>query len=434
MKPRHSAIAACALLGGASLILSCRAVLGFEPLTAMDDAATLPADGSTTQDGGEAGGDAAEAGCVTDLTVDPKHCGRCGHDCGGGTCESGKCQPVRLADGLASPEGIVVDATDVFVAEWDQHRILKLGKTAGGPCAGTPLAPSCVFAAGTAHVWRPTALGIDAQNVYWANTGAGTAHEIRSCPRAGCGGQSAAKVAQLGDEALGHLFGEDVLPLELVVRDGQVFWPESMGGAIRSAPVGGGPVTTYLESGGFMPLAIAVDDQDIFFTDDTNQHPTRIQSVPRDGSARDGGAAVKIIADTPARPYGIGLSASGDLYWTVPFIAEDGDGVVQAAPKTGAGSGGGAIGAVAASQLDPRALIVDAKNVYWLQTGSTKAATGMLVYCPLSGCPNDGPIVLASQQRAPRHLTQDDQMIYWSNEGLTSSSTDDGQVWKIAKP
>ncbi|HVJ92298.1 MAG TPA: hypothetical protein VM580_21005 [Labilithrix sp.] len=428
------------LVASAPVLVACRAVLDFAPLTPLEDdgGATEPShEGPSGQGDVDAandgpGSDAVVSTCEADFATDPKHCGRCGHDCLGGTCEAGKCQPVKLADGLAVPEGLVVDATDVFVAEFYLSRIIKFSKGSLGPCVGAPLPNSCILTANQSEVWRPTAMGIDADNVYWANAGGNATHEIRSCPRKGCGAQSAKLVAELGYEAFGHLFGDDVLPLELVVRDGLVFWPESLGGAIRSVPTTGGAVTTYLENASFMPLAIAVDEDKIYFTDDTNQHPTRIQAVPRDGSGSDG-SAVEIIAETPARPYGIGLTASGNLYWTVPFVSYDGDGLVQAAAKTGVG-GGAAIGAVASSQSDPRALIVDDKNVYWLLTGNSDVATGQLVYCPLSGCPTDGPIVLASYQRVPRHLTQDEQAIYWSNEGLVTSALFDGQVWKVAKP
>jgi cysteine-rich repeat protein len=37
-------------------------------------------------------------GCEAAVTTDPLNCGTCGHDCGGGTCITGKCQPVQLAD------------------------------------------------------------------------------------------------------------------------------------------------------------------------------------------------------------------------------------------------------------------------------------------------------------------------------------------------
>jgi hypothetical protein len=78
--------------------------------------------------------------------------------------------------------------------------------------------------------------------------------------------------------------------------------------------------------------------------------------------------------------------------------------------------------------------MVDAANVYWVTTGAANAATGMVLYCPLAGCPTEGPIILAREQRVPRHLTQDESAIYWSNEGLSTAVTYDGQVWKVAKP
>lgn len=419
-------VAACASIGGSA---ACSAVLGFNSLTLLPSDEAGPSlegggqDGTTDGPKSDAGGDGAT--CVADLMVDPKNCGRCGHDCLGGTCDTGQCQPVKLGDGLAVPEGLVVDATNVFVTEYDLNRIVKFGKNALGPCKAAPLPNQCIF--DQTQAFKPTAMGVDATNVYWTTTGGGATHEIRSCPRAGCGGQAPKLIAQLGTEAFGHLFGNDVLPLELVVKDGQVFWPESLGGAIRSAPVTGGTVTTYLESSSYMPLAIAVDGAQIFFTDDTNQHPTQIQAVPRDASR-----TVSVIAATPARPYGLGLTTTGNLYWTIPFISNAGDGLVQASPKSA--DGGAPIGAVASSQADPHMLMVDALNVYWVITGSSNAATGMVLYCRLTGCPTDGPIVLARDQRVPAHLTQDEAAIYWSNEGLSSSSTYDGQVWKVAKP
>ncbi|CAN5916246.1 hypothetical protein BH11MYX4_BH11MYX4_43130 [soil metagenome] len=291
---------------------------------------------------------------------------------------------------------------------------------------GPTLPAACLFTA--TNVYRPTGMGIDGTNVYWVNGGG--ASEIRSCPRKTCGGKTPTLIAGLTGNTFDHILGNGLLPLELVVRSGQVFWPESGGGAIRSAPVaGGGPVTTYLTSSSFAPLAIAVDDDFVYFTDDTNQHQTQIAAVPRAGAP----GAVKVVATTPARPYGIALNdATGNLYWTVPFVSEDGYCLVQAAAKTA--NGGAPLGAVATQQDDPRAIIVDSVNVYWLLTGALAAATGQVVYCPLKGCPVDGPIVLASAQRVPKHLTQDETAIYWSNEGTAGSATFNGQVLKVAKP
>lgn len=432
--------ALAATLSTLSLAAGCSSVLGLETLTPLPDEAGAES-GSGDRDGssndastdGEVTDADADTSCTPDAASDSKHCGRCGHDCGGGSCTEGVCQPLVLADGLAYPKGLVVDATNVYVADWELNRILKFDRNGGGPCITNPNA--CVFESVQSNVFKPTALGIDANRVYWTNTGGNYDHEIRSCPKTGCGGQAAMMVANLGPYAFDHLFGNDVMPLELIVRDGRVFWPESTGSAIRSVFVDGGGLQTHLENDDYMPLALAVDDQRIYFTDDTNQHQTQIASVPRTpGAATDGGGigVVQVIAETPARPYGIALAATNSLFWSIPYVESVDDGLIQSAPKTA--DGGPPVGAIASGQLDPRGVIVDAKNVYWIIAGFTDSATGMVVTCPLTGCPAAGPTVLARQQRFPLHITQDDGFIYWTNDGISGAPGFDGQLVKVAKP
>jgi hypothetical protein len=40
----------------------------------------------------------ADGSCSNDLRIDPKHCGSCGHDCIGGECKAGACQPALVAE------------------------------------------------------------------------------------------------------------------------------------------------------------------------------------------------------------------------------------------------------------------------------------------------------------------------------------------------
>ena len=57
-------------------------------------------------------------GCETSLDL-PKSCGGCGHDCLGGACSNGTCQPVTLATGLGAPGQIVVDQSYVHWTDSD---------------------------------------------------------------------------------------------------------------------------------------------------------------------------------------------------------------------------------------------------------------------------------------------------------------------------
>lgn len=52
-----------------------------------------------------------------DLNTDPANCGSCGHNCEGGACTRGVCQPFALVSGRSAPRGVIVDATNVYWME-----------------------------------------------------------------------------------------------------------------------------------------------------------------------------------------------------------------------------------------------------------------------------------------------------------------------------
>ncbi len=53
--------------------------------------------------------------CMTDTQTDPHNCGVCGHDCLGGACASGQCQPFQIASGLVV-RGIALDHDYIYAA------------------------------------------------------------------------------------------------------------------------------------------------------------------------------------------------------------------------------------------------------------------------------------------------------------------------------
>src|SRR5271170_4179987 len=60
----------------------------------------------TTGTGSCASPETACAGSCVDTRSDTTSCGSCGHDCQGGTCVEGSCQPVTVASGQNNPGGI----------------------------------------------------------------------------------------------------------------------------------------------------------------------------------------------------------------------------------------------------------------------------------------------------------------------------------------
>ena len=65
---------------------------------------------------GDAGSDATSDApqCAADTSSDAHNCGACGHDCCGGQCVNGLCQPLVLASQQPNPGWVVADDTHVY--------------------------------------------------------------------------------------------------------------------------------------------------------------------------------------------------------------------------------------------------------------------------------------------------------------------------------
>lgn len=70
--------------------------------------------------------------CIS-LENDPLNCGACGHDCRGGGCSGGLCQPVVLGSGFINPSAPALGETDLYFREGPQGagRILRIPKAGG---------------------------------------------------------------------------------------------------------------------------------------------------------------------------------------------------------------------------------------------------------------------------------------------------------------
>lgn len=102
-----------------------RVVLASVIACALSAACTVARDLDYLSGGATDAGLSTEAGAPVDatpgacdpskLTEDTHHCGRCGHDCLGGACRGGACEPVVLASGFTEPFGIAVAGSVLLV-------------------------------------------------------------------------------------------------------------------------------------------------------------------------------------------------------------------------------------------------------------------------------------------------------------------------------
>ncbi len=155
-----------------------------------------------TADAGSGVGPGADAGfatdgdaCPFDRSTDSKSCGVCGHDCLGGECHSGVCQPVVLEYGQGGAFGIAVDDTAVYWANYADGRVMKRAKDG----SGTSLELAKTASPG------PRDITVDPSNVYFTNNNASASAVYRvkkdgaglsALPGSGCDG--ARGIAVLG--------------------------------------------------------------------------------------------------------------------------------------------------------------------------------------------------------------------------------------------
>lgn len=143
-----------ALLLGCIVVTGCNGILGIESAsftpvppdtdvqrdggsTTVPDAAPVQdasiADGAAEAEAAapDAGGDAGS--CTTTPLTDARNCGACGHDCAGGVCADGKCQPyVVVSDTNASYASLVMDDTNLYFTDANSATLNQTAIGGGG--------------------------------------------------------------------------------------------------------------------------------------------------------------------------------------------------------------------------------------------------------------------------------------------------------------
>jgi hypothetical protein len=319
---RTPAALACLVLAGAStLLLGCGT---------KNEAA--PVDASVP----ETGVDAAVA-CTTDLMHDPKNCGICAHDCLGGVCYLGSCDPAVVAGNLDLPSAMVLDGKYLYFA-YSGHVARVLA--AGGAVEDL-----------STQAFTAQKLAVDATYVYVM-----TGSNVIRFPKAGdADGGASERLAP----AVGRALAIDVSNILFQV-------PAGLASAPKAGTGGDGGASVLLAALGSDTINdLAVDDTFAFFS---LPGPGTILKVPKAGSVGDAGAGV--LASGEAAPTNVVVDA------TYVYFTNNSGGAVRRVPK----AGGPATDFVTGLGR-PRALAIDAARLYY--TDELKGDVGS---CPLSGC------------------------------------------------
>ncbi len=255
-------------------------------------------------------------GDLAALASDPRNCGACGHDCLGGGCMAGQCQPVTLVTGRPSLAGIALDGSNVYFAQpgGAYAGVQKLPMSGGAPTLLTPGSVTGLALAGTTLVvadsgaWAsslrvPDGAGglmrvvqtsidkvaSDGVNVYFAGAGSSP---ITSLPLPLTSGTNPGQV------------GTAPVPVQALATDGTTVYFAGANG-IGGIPVPSGSATIYNGVAGV--TALAIDGGALWAATGT----TLIKYV-RQGSTL---TATQTLSGPTSSVAGLAVDASA-VYWT----------------------------------------------------------------------------------------------------------------------
>jgi hypothetical protein len=211
--------------------------------------------GGDESGGGGAGGGAAACAASDDHASDPKNCGACGHDCLGGACTNGRCQPFELWKGGRALGPLFADDAYVYWVTESSNGVID--------CPRVNLVRAPKFGETTvAHPESVTRgqpiydLALRGGDVYY---GVGTCHDgedkrIRRFP-VDAAAPAITTIATLHEDAVGLAPASDALYL---LSRGAMTPPYPTD--VVSQPLTGGPTTI---------VAPGQDDAELLTTDDT---------------------------------------------------------------------------------------------------------------------------------------------------------------------
>jgi hypothetical protein len=351
-----------------------------------------------TPDGGDAGVDAAGADAAAtcpgpttpcgDTQADPHHCGACGHDCLGGACVGGQCQPVVLASEQPDPLFIAVDpapcgAGNVFWGTIEcsnnnpETGDIRLAKK-DGTGARTISQVDCV-----------TGLVASETHVLW-------------------GGYTDVVAASLDGTNLETVASDPNLSAYLVALLGnKAYWEDTFGGVISTNDLSAIPCGTNCARGvpGRAAMTaiqgLAVDTSGIYWT--TFGDP----GVPNGGVwvSVDGGAPKSLALDQNV-PHSLALGTDR-IYWTA-------DGKIFTVPK----AGGTAQILVEEAAQD---LARNGSSLFWARTDGAIRTSDLL---------GKAQRTLATGTSRPWAIAVDDVAVYWASRATGPTKTD-GAVMRV---
>jgi hypothetical protein len=326
--------------------------------------------------------------CGANLENDPGNCGSCGHDCLGGTCSSGQCQPVTLISG----------EVPLFLLE-TPGKLFWTGSTGVRAC----VLPGCQGSVQTFASGSSLGLAATASNLYWTDSIAGSVSACDfSLP-------TCAIPTSIATATPGASF--------LVIGATSIFWTERTGNRIMRADLGGGNAGAVASGGPIQsPTGIAIQASNLYFSNYDNASAGQgVMTLSTSGGNPASFASGSTVEQV--------LTTASGVFFSINGSKTTNDGAIGRCDLDGSNCA-----AFAPARPFPRGITSDGTSLYWTDfgvAGDAAASNGAVLRCPLTGC-GANPTVLASGQGGPLGIVVDSQAIYWANAGT-------GSIQRLAK-
>ena len=376
---------------------------------------------------------------------DPNNCGRCGHSCLGGMCVEGQCQPVLVSQtqSLTGVPNFLTVADGVVY--WTQggpgssDNGAFSARASGSTAQVLALIPSNSF--GPQEAWG---VAVAEGNVYFASP----FYAVLSCPTTGCVVDGGSVIGYSyythgGAPIYGAITGISVVLPQLYVTAIQTGNNYNNAGTVAQcnlvADGGGCYQIAQTEPGANSPAGFGAGPEAgvLWLNQGYGQDPLRganpppfntgtVMSCPASGFNGCTGPLLTTLDPAANAPQYLAID-DVNLYWTELTEQVDGGveiGNVVACPR--AFCDVSQVRVIASGQLWPQGIATDGINVYW-----ANLRAGTVSSCPVDGCPDGGPTVLASDGgagAAPFQVALDDAGVYWTN------AVEGGTVKRVAKP
>jgi sugar lactone lactonase YvrE len=311
-------------------------------------------------------------GASVNVTEDPQHCGACGHDCLGGSCQVGLCTPTQLAatsdfwiDDMELDEGHVY-WSGLYTNHFGVKRVPKTGgalQQLASPYMGS--------------------LVLDGASFYVTTPG-----EVVQVPLAG-GAPTRLAWGLYAAEGLG-------------LHDGRLYWflpDESRLWALYSLPKQGGELATREATFAARPQSMVVDASGVYAAD--------IEGGVLHRPAT--GGSVKVLASGLKEPNGIAVD--GEYVYVAyysPFACWQCTTTLARIPKTG-----GPLQILATVNMKAGGFTIDDEYIYWTLYGrpaDVPLSLGSVMRMPKAG---GTPVVLADGHSNVRAIRVDATHVYW---------------------